>query len=231
MSAAAQTSGLNHPPTGLDRLLFVVRWLVAHGRELAATIHQRAARPDFPDFASRFGTADLALILARITRGLRRATALEAALLRRVEKHQGDAPASSSLHPSGPRSPQPSATRARCDLDADDTALLARLPSEQEIADEIRRRPIGAVIVDICHDLGICPGHLPRDFFDELRRTIDRYGGSSLVFFRNAHWRVTSWTRNGPLAHLFQPSPTPSPSPCRPRQVGGDAPAATGPPA
>src|SRR4029077_20405902 len=39
---------------------------------------------------------------------------------------------------------------------------LARLPTEEEIAEAVRRRPIGAVIVDICCDLGIAPGRLDR---------------------------------------------------------------------
>ncbi len=59
---------------------------------------------------------------------------------------------------------------------------LARLPTEAEIAAEIRRRPIGAVIADICQDLGIMPGHLDREFWDELRHAIIMYGGGLVCF-------------------------------------------------
>ena len=89
MTAAAPTSGLTNPPTGAVRLLAALRWLVllllvywlvAGGRRLAAALRQGTAHPDFPLFAKRFGTDDPAVILARVTRGLRHAEALEAAL-------------------------------------------------------------------------------------------------------------------------------------------------------
>ncbi len=192
MAAAAQTSGLNHPPTGLDRLLSVVRWLIGYGKELAAAIHQRATEADFAIVACRFGTIDLALILARITRGLRRAAALETALLARQAKGQEDAPAATIRMPAGPRPPgrASSGDRPRRDPDAADAELLAHLPTEQEIAEEICRRSIGAVIVDICHDLGIVPGDLPSRFWDELNGAVLRYGGSMLMFLKDVQTGV-----------------------------------------
>ena len=33
------------------------------------------------------------------------------------------------------------------------------MPTPEQIASDIRRRPVGAVIADICRDLGIMPGH------------------------------------------------------------------------
>ena len=60
---------------------------------------------------------------------------------------------------------------------------LARLPTEQEIAAEVRRRPVGAVIVDICRDLGIRPGDCDRPFWDELCHAIIAYGGRLAGFF------------------------------------------------
>jgi hypothetical protein len=47
--------------------------------------------------------------------------------------------------------------------------------SVTEIAAEVRRRPIGAVIADICRDLGIMPKH---PLWRELRLVIIRHGGS-----------------------------------------------------
>jgi hypothetical protein len=67
---------------------------------------------------------------------------------------------------------------------------LANLPTEEEIAAEVRRRPIGAVIVDICGDLGIAPGQLDRAFWDEIRHAITMYGGSLARFLRNLHARL-----------------------------------------
>ena len=229
MSAAAQTSGLNHPPTGLDRLLSVVRWLIGYGKELAAAIHQRATEADFPIVACRFGTIDLALILARITRGLRCAAALETALLARQAKGQEDAPAATIRMPAGPRPPgrASSGDRPRRDPDAADAELLAHLPTEQEIAEEIRRRSIGAVIVDICHDLGIVPGDLPSLFWDELNGAVLRYGGSMLMFLKDVRRRLfwksgcTPW----PLEHILAAYLPPTPAACPGLRAG-----ATGPP-
>jgi hypothetical protein len=118
----------------------------------------------------RFGTSDLALILARITRGLNRATALEARLLQNAARL--DAEPAPSRAPSRPRqrAAQPVARRAH---QADD--LLAHLPTPEQIAAEVRRRPIGAVIADICRDLGILPSH---PLWRELQHAIIRYDGS-----------------------------------------------------
>ncbi len=73
-------------PAALGRVLNVVRRLIEIGQQLIATVHQRAAAPDFWLFAKPFGTADIALIIARITGGLRRAAALEAALCQRAAR-------------------------------------------------------------------------------------------------------------------------------------------------
>ncbi|MGE0419741.1 MAG: hypothetical protein AB7O80_23305, partial [Acetobacteraceae bacterium] len=48
----------------------------------------------------------------------------------------------------------------------DEEAELRNLPSAKEIADRIRRKPIGEVLVEICRDLGIDGQHpLWRDVF------------------------------------------------------------------
>ena len=76
------------PPTQPSRsanLLGLVRKLIDYGRELAATIRQRAFTDPGPVITC-FGTADVALILARIARGLHRADALEARLIRNADR-------------------------------------------------------------------------------------------------------------------------------------------------
>jgi hypothetical protein len=138
-----------------------------------------------------FGTADLAAILARITNGLRRAAALEAALCRRAARGRDLTPSPVRLPDArGPRlalqsappdalpEPQP----ADHTQDPTGDPRLARLPTEEEIAAEVRRRPVGAVIADICRDLGIMPGHLDRAFWDELSHAIIAYGGNPSCF-------------------------------------------------
>ena len=174
------------PPIAIRRVLGVLRWLIDHGRQLAATLHQRSAVPGFALFARRFGSADLAVILARITAGLRRAAALEAALNRRAARGRDLTPTpvrlpAMRLPLAGRRKAAPAPKREEPALDP----RLAGLPTEEDIAAEIRQRPVGAVIVDICRDLGIAPGELTRAFWDELAHAIIAYGGSLVAFYRN----------------------------------------------
>jgi hypothetical protein len=173
-------------PAALNRVLNVVRRLIAIGQQLIATVHQRAAAPDFWLFAKPFGTSDLALIIDRIKCGLRRAAALEAALCQRAARGKDVTPSPfrmpSAGKPRAERQPPPPAAQPEPEPQPEPTPAqdprLARLPTEAEIAAEIRRRPIGAVIVSICEDLGITPGDLDRAFWDELSLVIIGYGGS-----------------------------------------------------
>ena len=103
MNAAAQTPGLNQPPTGVECLLAAARWLIAlifiHwiiacGHALAAAARRPSGLPgaDTPEdslLVRHFGTTDRARIWPRITRALRRAAALEAQLLARRPIEQG----------------------------------------------------------------------------------------------------------------------------------------------
>ncbi len=95
---------------------------------------------------------------------------------------------------------------------------LASLPTPEQIAAEVRRRPVGAVIADICCDLGIRPDH---PLWRELQLAIILYDGN-LVRFYKAAWRRTDAALG---VHLDAPaSPPASASP----QSG--EPVSTGPP-
>ncbi|HME20161.1 MAG TPA: hypothetical protein VKI44_02140 [Acetobacteraceae bacterium] len=165
MSGAASTPTPTTEPSRSGRLLGLIRKLIDYGKDLAATIRQRTATEPF--FAKvRFGTSDLALILARIAHGLHLANALEARVLRRAA--QLDA---------GPRrAATQSAAKARAARAAAEAdPRLASLPTPEQIAAELRRRPIGAVIADICRDLGIVPSH---PLWRDVQLEIIRHGGS-----------------------------------------------------
>jgi hypothetical protein len=152
MSAAANAPDPPTRPSRSANLLGLVRKLIDYGKELAATIRQRAFTNPGPVIAC-FGTADVALILARISRGLHRANTLEARLLRNADRL--DAAPRGASSPRTPRAPRPPATPS-----ADETnARLTHLPTPEQIAAKVRRQPIGAVIADICRDLGILPSH------------------------------------------------------------------------
>ena len=182
-------------PAALNRVLGVLRTLISYGKHLATTIQQRATAPGFALFAKPFGTADTATILARITAGLRRAAALEATLNQRAARGQ-------DLTPSPLRMPAASTRRPARQIapsDAQPAAptedpRLTRLPTEQEIAAEVRRRPVGAVIVDICRDLGIMPGQFDRAFWDELSHAIIAYGGSLAGYFTTLNKRLFAFS-------------------------------------
>ena len=182
-AAAAPTEAL-HPdpdravPTRIGPVLGLVRTLIAYGRNLAETLRQHTADPNllpcFTFLTIIFGTSDLTLILARITRGLLRAAALEQRLRRRAARghdlRQDDDPQSP---------PEPLAAKPATPPPWQDHDLRpASLPTLRQIADHDRRRPIGAVLADICLDLGIVPDQMDRATWDELRRALSLHGGN-----------------------------------------------------
>jgi hypothetical protein len=236
MSAAAQPPGPTTDPdppraaptmpAGLGRVLSLVRRLIDYGKQLAGTVQQRAAAPGFALFAKPFGTADLAAILARITNGLRRAAALEARLCQRAARGRDLTPSPIRLPAArGPRrarqSAPPDAQQEPQPANHTEDPRLARLPTEAEIAAEVRRRPVGAVIVDICHDLGIMPGQFDRASWDELCEAIIAYGGSLSGFLGKLNRRLFDF---GSSSHADRADP---PWPAAPPRFPA---AATGPP-
>jgi hypothetical protein len=109
------------------------------------------------------------LIVARIARGLHLANALEARVLQRaVHLDSGRRPGRARSAARAPGSPV-----ARPVAEAEQP--LAHLPTAEQIAAEIRRRPIGAVVADICRDLGILPSH---PLWHDVRLAMIRHGGS-----------------------------------------------------
>jgi len=206
-------------------LLNLVRGLIGHGEAVMAAFY-RPRTPETYDFiTTAFGTHDIRLIIRRVTRGLMLAAALQrwiAYRSRYFDKNQppgprppGD-PANARSAPKPPRTP--GARRP-----SDDEALLARLPTVEEIDRIVRRRPIGAVLVDICHDLGITVDH---PAWDALHDVVYRYRGSLLRLMRDIG------TRAGLLPPPRSARPRPAPGAGPDRQAGPASPfaAATGPP-
>jgi hypothetical protein len=208
-------------PTRVGGLLALVRKLIDYGTFLAGTLRQRGLGNHPAVHGRPFGTINVTLILARIARGLLRAAALEARLHRSAARL--DAPA-------GPRAPcaraasaasEPSAPRRRASPDCrDDDTLLTHMPTPEQIAAEIRRRPIGEVIADICRDLGIIPAH---PLWGELARAIMHERGRFAALVVD----ILSRRHRLPLPEDWPEAPPPelwaawSPTP---------APAGTGPP-
>lgn len=217
MSSAAtpQPTRPTTPPAAPDRpsraahLLDLVHRLIDYAKDLAATFQQHGVTTGLADYARNFGTADIALILARITSGLLRAQALEARLVRGAGRL--DAEPRPKL-PASPRTPR-AAPAAR---PAGDDPGLVRLPTPEWIAAEVRGRPIGAVIADICRDLGIMPNH---PLWRELSLVIIRHGGNLATLFKDICRRLYPPSR---------PATAPAPGPALP--VPRLATSCTGPP-
>ena len=165
-------------PCRITRILVLIRWIISYGTELASTLHQRATQPSFQSFVRRYRKRDLAVIFARIKRGLIIAGALEAKLAARAAKGRDIAPPPLRMPPPhAPRSDaakQPRAPRRTNFVDLP----IDRLPTAEEIASELRRRPLGAILVDICRDLGMLPGDMPGAQWEELSDIITFYDGN-----------------------------------------------------
>jgi hypothetical protein len=215
MSAAANVPDPPTQPSRSASLLGLVRKLIDYGRELATTIRQRVLT-DPTSVRCCFGTADVALILARICRGLHRANALEARLLSNA--HRLDAAPRGAASPRAPRAPRPAAAPSTDETDVRLTSLPTpdRLATKLDpvVAAKIRRQPIGAVIADICRDLGIMPSH---PLWRELQIAIIRECGNFAGFVKDILEQAF------PIAAIAPPG---SPAP-PPRFVG---PVRTGPP-
>lgn len=164
MPQPARTALNDGPPKGPEseavhsrtaHLLGLVQSLIAFGKSLLETL-QADPNPNVRSgIAHRFGTRNVALIIARITRGLLMAGVLNDRLVHNAREL--DRPRSSpgpTAIKTPPAQPRPQRVRAQ---EPDDAELLARLPTAEEIAAQIRHRPIGRVLEDICRDLGILP--------------------------------------------------------------------------
>jgi hypothetical protein len=179
-------------------LLDLVRKLIDYGRDLAATLHQRAAAD--PYFAcTLFGTVDLAQILARITRGLQLAGMLESRLIRRAARPPA-APTTAAATRSAPRATRPAAQRTEPEP--------AGLPTAEEMAARFRRQPIGAAIADICRDLGIMPTH---PLWRELQLAMAMHGGNLARLVNDLVQRSFDPLRAAEALERAQALPQPAP--------------------
>ncbi len=218
MSAALATSELSLPDPPQDRLaasaaapsrfgsvLGLIRMLIDYGKGLAGTVQQPTAATDI-DLQVSFGTRNIALMLARITRGLMLLTALETRLIgllgrRQHVRREATAPsvATREAPPRKPRGGQPAGAPPRLE---DPESLLVRMPTEEEITAFVSRRPIGAVIASICSDLGITSVH-PQ--WEELKDAVVSHGGSFIRFIRELFDRC-SLTKHFPPDMPIPPS-------------------------
>jgi hypothetical protein len=179
-------------PNNIAVLLHAARTLLGYGRHLIDTVRHRATAPNFNAIAACFGTGNLATILAHLNRGILRAAALERVLLaraatgrdidfieRRIRTPETE-PVPSGTEPEQPAAAPPAArrrpTRPSRSADWDDPELF--MPTLQDLERQVRRRPIGRTVLDICLDLAVVPGFCHGQFWNELFDIMNYFGGS-----------------------------------------------------
>ena len=235
--AAARPDPHRAVPPRIRAVLGIVHTLIAYGQNLAETLENHASQPHllpcFRFIATIFFTKDVALILARIKRGLLRAAALEERLQKRAASGRDIQPL--RIHPRSPRNPR-AGNRTTPPPPYD-----ARLPSIEQIASQVRHRSIGAILVDICLDLGIIPGQMDPASWNELGDALAQYGGdlTNLVVWREPRPRPRRrrprdpdfWPVSvpGQTGLIFPPWPALSPPPLSPMSSGLSR-GTTGPP-
>jgi hypothetical protein len=191
-------------PSRFGSLLGLVRKLIDFGKGLAGTMQQPAAATDILLHVG-FGTRNVALIVARITRGLMLLAALEARLVGLAGRVQRQRPAPAQAAPvQQPSARKPRAARSAPARLDDPESLLVRMPTAEDIAAFVRRRPIGAVIADICSDLGLVR---PNPLWQDVEDAITSNGGSYMRFIRDLFDRCSLTKLFPPDMSIIQPMP------------------------
>ena len=199
-----QTAPARTIPARIAALLHTVRILLGYGRHLAETAPHRSASTDFNAVAACFGTGRLHTIMAHLQRGLLRAMALERVLLARAARGRdigfvapseratatafqaaapAELPAGAANQPAVPPAEPPAAAQvarkaARPSRPAgwNDPELF--MPTLEQLEAQVRRRPLGRTLVEICLDLAVVPGFCTGAFWNELFDSIRLHGGS-----------------------------------------------------
>jgi len=184
-------------PDQIALIVQIAAILADYGRHLAATIEHRALWRGFATIAQFFGTANLAVILPHIHRGIMRAVALERMLLERARRGRDLVPArraraSGAAQSAAVPQPDPAATPQPAEAPSapepkplpghrpgtKEPLTFENMPSMAEIEKEVRRRPPGRTVADICRDLGVSPGLCLGPFWTMVFEAIHFYGGS-----------------------------------------------------
>ncbi|HTI84843.1 MAG TPA: hypothetical protein VL614_30690 [Acetobacteraceae bacterium] len=175
-------------PNNIAVILHATRALLTYGRHLIETARHRAIAPNFAAIAACFGTGNLSTIVAHLHRGLLRAAALERVLLARaatgrdiefVERRirtPDTEPVPADPEPAPPGAEGKRAPRRSRPRGWDDPELF--MPTLEDLERQVRRRPVGRTILDICLDLAVVPGFCHGQFWNELFDIMNYFGGS-----------------------------------------------------
>ena len=177
-------------PGRIGAVLRALATLINHAGYFAATVKTRIETPEFATAAAVFGTYDLPTILFRLERGLRHALALRDYLLARAARGRNlrfSWPPRVELQPHHRPPAKPAATPSAKSRrpSRPDPALLgpddpraSYMPTPEEFAAGVRRRPVGRTVNYILMDLALVPGFCGGEFWNDLYKILRRYGGS-----------------------------------------------------
>jgi len=247
-------------PERIAEILAIAGILAEYGRHLAATIEHRAIWRGFATIAQFFGTAAIPRILPYLQRGIMRAVALHRVLQQRAARGRDlvvlarrdrsrrkppQQPEAAAQPPAAltagtdpatpPAAPAPAAPPARRP-GPEEELTLDNLPAMAQLEAEVRRRPIGRTIADICRDLGVAPTLCAGPFWNRLFMAMHAYRGSvgNLVLemrrrekqLDREHWRYPNLglpeeTREGVFRVLGFPIGEPPVDPFRPAPASG----------
>jgi len=160
-------------PAGIAQVLFVLRFLIDYACHVAAKAEICATLGDLRPVTIPFAKSiQIDQLIIRVARGLKRALALQDMLRQRAATGRDIEPVQRRRSGPGGGGSQQNGQ------DKDKPQQPERLPSAAEIAEELRRRPIGDVVATICHDIGIVPSDMTPEQWQALRAVIVTYGGS-----------------------------------------------------
>jgi len=176
-------------PSASQVLIDAIKRLIGAGLERLAVLQADPTPEEVQDTGIAFGTFNLCVIFARIMRGLNLATALQKYIASQA-RHIDNPPPLRAL-PVRKHLPRPR-RKPRLTEAADNATLLLRIPTEQEIAAMLRHRTIGAVLVDICADLGIGLSH---PMWQEVKYLVVKHGGRWLPVINRTFHRLNAARR------------------------------------
>jgi hypothetical protein len=193
-------------PVRIAALLHTVGIMLGFGRHLAETARHRSASADFNPIAACFGTGRLYAILAHLQRGILRATALQNVLLARAARGRDirfvepreQAAAAPAEPPAAEqtaeaqvgRKPVPRPSRP---AGWNDPELF--MPTLEELEAQVRRRPLGRTLVEICLDLAVVPGFCAGPFWSALFDSIRLYGGNVGILMQEKTRREKAFSK------------------------------------
>ena len=182
-------------PGRIGAVLRVLTALIAHARYFTATAATRVEVPEFATAAAVFGTYDLTTILFRVQRGIRRALALQEYLLARAARGcelRFAWPPRVELQPhhrppakpaATPRAPRRRPSRPDPAVLGPDDLRASYMPTQEEFAAGVSRRPVGRTMNYILLDLAVVPGFCDGALWNDLYKIYRRYGGSINVLY------------------------------------------------